>query len=63
VAFAAYPGGKIYLNNNAIGHDQTDAMFLKPGRYEIRVENRFLGNHEVNVEVAEGQTGTIAIEW
>jgi hypothetical protein len=36
---------------------------LKPGSYEIRVENRFLGTHSKTIELTDGQTGQIKIDW
>lgn len=63
VSFVAYPGGRIFVNGNAAGTDSTDAMVLKPGSYQIRIENRFVGNHTATVEIAEGQTGVVTLDW
>jgi hypothetical protein len=63
VSFVAYPGGKIFIDDKPIGRDVTGLLILKPGSYTIRVENRFVGNHTERIEVTDGQTGQIAINW
>lgn len=63
VSFAAYPGGQIYVDGKPAGTDVTRLLKLPPGKYTIRVENRFLGDVTVQVELTEGQTGVIEIDW
>jgi hypothetical protein len=63
VSFLAYPGGKIFVNSKLMGTDSTAVMALKPGSHIIRVENRFLGEKYFSVQVQEGQTGVVTLEW
>jgi hypothetical protein len=63
VTFAAYPGGRIFIDDKPIGRDITGTLVLKPGSYQIRVENRFLGSHTEQIELSDGQVGQIAINW
>jgi len=63
VSFVAFPGGRITVDGAAAGSDATALLSLKPGKHYIRIENRFLGEHTTTVEVTEGQTGTLTIEW
>jgi hypothetical protein len=63
VVVVAFPGGKLFLDDKPVGQDTTMALTLKPGSYQIRVVNRFLGEHTVAIDVTEGQTGTIPIHW
>ncbi|MGN6108234.1 MAG: hypothetical protein ACTHU0_24215 [Kofleriaceae bacterium] len=63
VSFVAFPGGKILIDGKPIGRDATGTLVLKPGTYVIRVENRFLGHHSESVDIDEGQTGAIEINW
>jgi hypothetical protein len=60
---AAFPGGKIYIDGKAYGTDATSTLTLKPGTYTVKIVNRFLGEHAASIEVKDGQTGTVAINW
>ncbi|HET9621432.1 MAG TPA: hypothetical protein VFP84_08710 [Kofleriaceae bacterium] len=63
VSLVALPGGQLFLDGKLIGRDASPVLTLKPGSYAIRVVNRFLGEHAVEIDVSEGQTGTIPIHW
>ena len=63
VSFAAFPGGKIYVNDVYLGKDITGAIVLEPGTHTVRIENRFLGTHNGVVEVIASRPGLIRIEW
>ena len=63
MSFVAYPGGKIFIDDQAAGHDATSVMSLKPGMYSVRVVNRFLGEHKQMITIVEGQTGTVIVAW
>ena len=63
VSFVAYPGGRIFLDEKPIGRDVTSTLVLRPGRYLIRVENKFVGDHKQWFVLEDGQTGQIEILW
>ena len=63
VSFLALPGGRISVDGVIIGNDATGTLTLKAGSHEVKVENRFLGNHTVSISVSEGQTGVVEIDW
>jgi hypothetical protein len=63
VSFVAYPGGRIFVDGKAVGQDITSRQKLAAGKHEVRVENRFLGTITVEVDLTEGQTGEVKIEW
>jgi hypothetical protein len=63
VAFVAFPGGRIFIDGKAAGQDVTATMRLAAGKHVVRVENRFLGSTTVEVNLIEGQTGDVKIEW
>lgn len=63
VSFAAFPGGKIYVDGKLVGTDATGTLTLKPGTYAIKVVNQFLGEHSTNVSLGDGQAGTVTIKW
>jgi len=63
VSFAAYPGGRIFIDDKPIGRDVTGTLILKPGSYTIRVENRFIGSFTQQIQISDGQTGSIEITW
>lgn len=63
VSFVAYPGGRISIDGQVVGRDATATLTLRPGSHTIRVENRFLGEEIRTVELTEGQTGVIEIDW
>ena len=63
VSFVAFPGGRIFVDGKLAGSDSTAVMVLSPGPHTIRVENRFLGDQGVTIELREGQTGVVSIEW
>lgn len=63
VTFVAFPGGRIFVDDKAVGQDATGPMELSAGTHVVRVENRFLGQVTVEVELLEGQTGEVKLEW
>jgi hypothetical protein len=63
VSFVAYPGGRIFVDDQLVGHDTSGTLTLKPGLHGIRVENRFVGVETRSVDISEGQTGVIEIDW
>jgi hypothetical protein len=63
VSFVAFPGGRIFVDDKPVGTDATGQLRLPPGTYKIRVENRYLGNTTVEVELTEAQTGAVRVEW
>lgn len=63
VSFAAFPGGRIFVDDKAVGQDVSGSMVLTAGTHVVRVENRFLGQITVEVDLLEGQTGEVKIEW
>jgi hypothetical protein len=63
VSLVALPGGSIFVDGKSVGEDETDVLTLKAGDHVVRVENRFLGDHEVPISLSAGQSGTVKIEW
>ena len=63
VSFVAYPGGRIYVDGQPVGRDVTGTLTLKAGPHTVRVDNRFLGGETRTIELEEGQTGVIEIDW
>ncbi|WP_208729602.1 hypothetical protein [Corallococcus exercitus] len=63
VSFVAFPGGRIFVDDKAVGQDTTAPMELSAGIHAVRVENRFLGQITIEVELLEGQTGEVKLEW
>jgi hypothetical protein len=63
VSFLAYPGGRIFVDGQLVGHDSTGTLTLKPGSHAVRVENRLLGIENRIVDLIEGQIGIIEIDW
>lgn len=63
VSFAAFPGGKIFVDGKPVGTDATGTLVLKPGSYVVKISNRFLGEHSTTVELTDGQSGVISLEW
>jgi hypothetical protein len=63
VSFAAFPGGRIYVDGKEVGHDASGVLRLSAGNHEVRVENRFLGGASLQVSLSEGQTGVVVVEW
>jgi len=63
VSFAAFPGGRIYVDGKLIGYDATAPLRLAPGGHVITIENRFLGTGTAQVSLVEGQTGLVVVEW
>lgn len=63
VSLLALPGGTIFVNGKRVGQDETKVLTLKAGSHRVKVENRFLGDHEHEITLAAGQTGTVKIEW
>jgi hypothetical protein len=63
VQIVAFPGGEIFLDGKQVGYDATGPMKLKPGSHEIVVKNRFLGQETRSIDVSEGQTGKIVVNW
>ena len=46
-----------------MGHDESAVLTLEPGNHLVRIENRFLGAHEAEIVVTDGQSGMVKIEW
>lgn len=63
VSIVAYPGGRIFVDDKAVGTDATGQLRLKPGTHKVRVENKYVGTTTTDVEVVEGQTGPVVVEW
>lgn len=63
VSLVAYPGGRIFVNGQLVGHDATGTLTLKPGTHAVRVENRFVGVVDTTLDISEGQTGVVEINW
>lgn len=63
VSFVVFPGGRIFIDGKAAGQDVTAPMRLAAGKHVVHVENRFLGSTTVEVNLLEGQTGDVKIEW
>lgn len=63
VSFVVFPGGRIFVDGKAAGQDITATMRLAAGKHVVRVENRFLGSTTIEVDLIEGQTGDVKIEW
>jgi His-Xaa-Ser repeat protein HxsA len=63
VSFVAFPGGRIFVDGKPVGTDATGQLRLAPGTHKVRVENKYLGNTTVDVELAEGQTGPLRVDW
>jgi hypothetical protein len=63
VSFVTYPGGRIFVDGKAVGVDSTGPVVLAAGQHFVRVENRFLGTQNIGVELREGQTGVVTLDW
>jgi hypothetical protein len=63
VSFVALPGGTIFVDGKNVGDDQTGILTLKAGIHQVKVQNRFLGDHEHVLTLAPGQSGTVTIQW
>ena len=63
VQLVAFPGGEILIDGKSVGYDATGTLKVKPGSHEITVKNRFLGEHKETLELSEGQTGKIVLNW
>lgn len=63
VSFVALPGGRISIDGVVMGNDATSTLVLKPEGHQVRVENRFLGEHKATIYLSDGQTGVVTIEW
>jgi len=63
VVVVVYPGGKIFVDDKPVGQDRTGLLRLAPGKHEVRIVNRFLGEVTTTIEVDQGQTGSIPIHW
>jgi hypothetical protein len=63
VSLQALPGGTIFVDGERVGHDETKTLKLKAGTYQVKVENQFLGDHEIELTLTAGQSGTVKIEW
>jgi len=46
-----------------MGTDATGTLSLKPQGHEVRIENRFLGEHKATLYLSDGQTGVVTVEW
>lgn len=63
VSLVAMPGGRIFVDGKLLGVDATPPIALKPGSHVARVENRFLNGGNEVVQLEEGQTGVVYIDW
>lgn len=63
VSFIAFPGGHIFVDGKAVGVDSTRPLTLEPGKHSVRIENRFVGDVTIEVDLAEGQTGVVELKW
>lgn len=63
VTFVALPGGRISIDGTVMGTDATGSLTLKAGYHSVKIENRFLGEHKIEVKLEEGQTGVVEIDW
>ncbi len=63
VSFVALPGGSIFVNGKSVGRDETGVLRLKAGTHKVKVENRYLGDHEEEITISAGQSGVVKIEW
>jgi len=63
VSFVAFPGGRISIDGVVMGTDATGTLSLKPQGHEVRIENRFLGEHKATLYLSDGQTGVVTVEW
>ncbi|MEO7328206.1 MAG: PEGA domain-containing protein [Minicystis sp.] len=59
----AYPGGRIFVDGKLAGQDSTSTLTLEPGSYNVRVENRFVGDTTQKVVVEAGQVGVVLLVW
>jgi hypothetical protein len=58
----AFPGGALLLDTAVVGKD-TVSLRIRPGKHEIKVKNRFLGDEVHPIEVKEGQNEDVVIVW
>lgn len=63
VSFAAFPGGRIFVDGKEVGQDTSGVLRLSAGSHEVEIQNRFLGKGTVHVSLDEGQTGVVIVEW
>jgi hypothetical protein len=63
VSFAAFPGGRIFVDGRPVGSDASGQLTLTAGRHDVKVTNRFLGEHTVTIDLSEGQTGVVSLDW
>lgn len=63
VSFIAFPGGRISIDGVVMGTDVTGTLTLKPQAHEVKIENRFLGEHRATIYLSDGQTGAVPVEW
>ncbi|RYZ35807.1 MAG: hypothetical protein EOO71_34110 [Myxococcaceae bacterium] len=59
----AIPGGRLSVDGKPVGQDSTGPLEFPAGKHVVRVENRFLGHTTLELDLREGQTGEIKIEW
>jgi hypothetical protein len=57
------PGGRIFVDGKLLGIDATPPVALKAGTHTVRVENRFIDGSVIEVNLSEGQTGVVNIDW
>jgi hypothetical protein len=57
------PGGQIYVDGRLMGRDGTGVLTLKAGSHDVKVVNRFLGEHTTSVDLDDGETGIKKIVW
>ncbi len=64
VSVVAFPGGEILIDGVGVGLDATPPLKVKPGKHEVKVRNRFLGENAETFDVKdEGKTAVITVVW
>lgn len=63
VSFAAFPGGRLSVDGRPVGSDTSGQLTLAAGKHDVKVTNRFLGEHTVTIDLSEGQVGVVSLDW
>lgn len=63
VSIVALPGGSIFVDGKRVGSDETKTLTLSAGVHQIKIENRFLGDHEESLVVEPGDSRQVTIKW
>jgi hypothetical protein len=51
------------VDGKLVGSDATGPLTLQPGRYAVRVQNRFVGEATQTIDVSDGQSGVVVVKW